>query len=145
MERTKTKIKYLPMPEIFDLINPPIAIERKRDQAAPRFSRKIVGSHFRKISGGKIYEYDPSTDTIQEVQFESRDYVLGEKNTAKIVMKAGCIYVEAINEKNALRKARGGNVITVVKPAPKISRAPIIGDIDHNSFFTGQVPLIDFI
>jgi hypothetical protein len=31
-------------------------------------------------------------------------------------MKAGCIYVEAINEENALRKAKSGTVITVVKP-----------------------------
>jgi len=44
-------------------------------------------------------------------------------------MKAGCIYVEAINEENALRKAKSGTVITVVKPAPKIQRAPKLGHI----------------
>lgn len=141
MERTKTKIKDLPMPEIFDLINPRITNERKQDQAAPRFSRKRVGSILPKVSGGKVYEYDPNTGTIQEAQFESRDYVLGEKNTAKIVQKAGCIYVEAINEKNALRKAKSGTVITVVKPAPKISRTPKLGHIGYIDHI-GHIPFI---
>jgi hypothetical protein len=54
---------------MFDPNKPTIVNERKQDQAAPRFSRKRVGSILPKVSGGKVYEYDLNTGTIQEAQF----------------------------------------------------------------------------
>jgi len=119
MERTKTNNKTM-----FDPIKPAIVNERKRDQAAPRFSRKPVGSLLPKVSGGKIYEYNPETGEIKEAQFE-RNYTFGEEITATIIQKSGCSYVEAINLKNAKRKAKIGTFVTIgerkgiVFPTPK--------------------------
>lgn len=77
-----------------------------------------------KVSGGKIYEYNPETGEIKEAQFE-RNYTFGEEITATIIQKSGCSYVEAINLKNAKRKAKIGTFVTIgerkgiVFPTPK--------------------------
>jgi hypothetical protein len=73
---------------------------------------KLLGSHNMKIYGGKIFEYDPTTGEVSEAKYRiSDEYVLGGNNSKKLDTKKGCIYVEALNAANAVKRLKRGSVI----------------------------------
>ena len=98
----------------FDL-NPAIVAEIKRNKEI----RKL-GTIRRKIKHGHIYQYDIEEKKITEVFFEKNDaYVapipgtdsIDTPVTEKLTAKANCLYVEAINLSNALRKLKKGKLL----------------------------------
>lgn len=112
------------MKRILPVLTEKVVTERKVQQSAPTDKKTKIGTILPKVSGGKIYEYNPETGEIKEAQFE-RNYTFGEEITATIIQKSGCSYVEAINLKNAKRKAKIGTFVTISKrkgiifPTPK--------------------------
>ncbi len=77
------------MKNIFTVLADKVVTERKVQQSAPIDKKTKIGTILPKVSGGKIYEYNPETGEIKEAQFETKDYFLGEKNTATIIQKSG--------------------------------------------------------
>lgn len=65
---------------------------------------KLLGSYSLKIDGGKIFEYNPETGFIQEIDKE-------ELRTKKVHTNKNCYYVEALNVKNAIKRFRKGLLI----------------------------------
>lgn len=88
----------------------------------PKSEQEIVQQvekekHFRKIGvaslkpGLKLYTFDLSDLTIEETEIEevspSLNVVTGEEfKRKKVIVKENCIYIAALNQKNAIRKAR---------------------------------------
>jgi hypothetical protein len=101
------------MKRILPVLTEKVVTERKVQQSAPIAQKTKIGTILPKVSGGKIYEYNPETGEIKEAQFETKDYFLFAKNTATIIQKLGCSYVEATNLKNAKRKAKIGTFVTI--------------------------------
>jgi hypothetical protein len=63
--------------------------------------KKYLGKYTRKIKGGKIFEYNPATKMINELDTEQ----------SKVFSEKGCFYVEALNFKNALIRLQKGKLI----------------------------------
>lgn len=56
-------------------------------------------------NGMKIFEINIKEKTIEDVQYEDEVYKAFEKTTnRKIIVKENCVYITAINKKNAVRK-----------------------------------------
>lgn len=84
-----------------------IAIQKKQQQ-----EYKLIGSYIPKIDGFKIFQYNKETREFSPAKFrESETFVIGGSNGRKLDIEKGCVYVEALNEKNALKRLRRGDVI----------------------------------
>lgn len=72
----------------------------------------LLGSYIPRIDGSKIYEYNRATKEIEQAAFIANDeYVIGAPNHQKLDVKKGCVYVEAINKENAIKRLRRGDII----------------------------------
>lgn len=84
-----------------------IAIQ-KRQQS----EYKLLGSFVPKIDGYTVFEFDSATRQFSPATYRvSENYVLGGSNNKKLDVKKGCVYVEALNEKNALKRLKRGDII----------------------------------
>lgn len=61
--------------------------------------KKITGSQ-RRIPGLQMFEYNINDGTVQKVEIETT--ASGGK---RVQMRPGCVYFQALNQKNAMRKA----------------------------------------
>lgn len=56
-------------------------------------------------NGMKIFEINIKEKTIEDAQYDDEVYKVFEKTTnRKIIVKENCVYITAINKKNAVRK-----------------------------------------
>lgn len=84
-----------------------IAIQKRQQQ-----EYKLIGSYVPKIDGYTIFQYNKETKEFSVAEFRQSDtYVIGGNNGRKLDVKKGCVYIEALNEKNALKKLKRGDVI----------------------------------
>lgn len=79
---------------------------------------KLIGSHVPKIDGYTIFEYNMETKEIVPAVYQTEDaYILdlsnlsNPVNSRKLHLNKGCIYVEALNIKNAIKHLKKGNYI----------------------------------
>lgn len=77
-------------------------------QAAVKKEIKLIGSQ-RKIPGHILFEYDTKNKTMQPAQYKKQDLVLDKlgqpvKISHKVNINEGCIYTQALNKKNAIKR-----------------------------------------
>jgi len=73
---------------------------------------KKLGSYRPTIDGYKIWEYDMADQILREAEFKESDiYIIGGDNTPKLYTKPGCIYIEALNIDNAVKRLKKGKFI----------------------------------
>ena len=84
-----------------------IAVQKKQQQEC----RKL-GEYTPHIDGYTIFEYDKEAKTILPASFRANEtYVIGGQNRPILDVKKGCVYVEALNMKNAIKRLKRGDVI----------------------------------
>ncbi len=84
-----------------------IAVQKKQQQ-----EYRKLGDYTPTIDGYTIFEYDKEAKTILPASFRTNEtYVIGGENRPILEVKNGCIYVEALNIKNALKRLKRGDVI----------------------------------
>ena len=72
---------------------------------------KLIGSYVPKIDGYRIFEYNLETKVLRPAQFRtSYTYILGGTNKKILDANKGCVYIEALNEKNAVKRLLRGDV-----------------------------------
>lgn len=72
---------------------------------------KLIGSYVPKIDGYRIFEYNFETKVLRPAQFRMSDtYILGGVNKKILDANKGCVYIEALNEKNALKRLLRGDI-----------------------------------
>jgi len=54
--------------------------------------------------GHTLFEINLEEKSIVAAEFESKDYVVDGRNSLKVLEKKNCVYIPALNEKNALKK-----------------------------------------
>jgi len=88
---------------------------------------KLIGSHVPKIDGYTIFEYNMETKEIVPAVYQTEDtfdlnlveQAIKSANTTfkltqspkKLHLNKNCIYVEALNVKNAIKHLKNGNYI----------------------------------
>lgn len=83
-----------------------IAIQKKQ-----QVEKRIVAKHLSRIDGGKMWCYNRETKEISEANFyETPNYYIHKPNDKRIDITPNCVYVEAINKKNALRRIQLGKI-----------------------------------
>lgn len=84
-----------------------ISIQKRQQQ-----EYKLIASHVPKIDGYKVFQYNKETREFSVAKFRQNEtFVLGGNNNPKLDIEKGCVYIEALNEKNALKRLRRGDVI----------------------------------
>jgi hypothetical protein len=73
-------------------------------QAEIKKQHNLLGS-FKKIRGLTLFQMDVTTGKISKAKFEQRtvEYV-GQKKRNKLIAEENCLYVQALNFKNAKKK-----------------------------------------
>jgi len=84
-----------------------IAIQKRQQQ-----EYKQIGQYIPKIDGYTIYDVDRNCLSVAKY-IESDEYVIGGRNNHRLDVKQGCVYVEALNAENALKRLRQGRTIQV--------------------------------
>lgn len=83
-----------------------IAIQKKQ-----QIEKKVVAKHLSRIDGGKMWCYNRETKEIKEAVFmPETNFYIHRANDKRIDITPNCVYVEAINKKNALRRIQQGKV-----------------------------------
>lgn len=88
-----------------DTINP----QEKRDSLEVLKKQQkeltLVGSE-RKIKGLNLFEFNKATGEINHAEYIQNDtFTIGSAGESKVFVRPNCIYIQATNKKNALRKA----------------------------------------
>lgn len=84
-----------------------IAINKKQQKELT-----LLKSHKPRIDGYSIFEYDKQQKTLSKASFiETTEYHIDGTNNLKLHVKPGCAYVEALNEKNAIKRLKRGDII----------------------------------
>jgi hypothetical protein len=82
-----------------------MAVQKKQQQ-----EYKKLGQHRPTIDGYKIFEFDKVSGIISPATFrENTAYIVGGDNLPALDIKKGRIYIEALNEKNAVKRLRRGD------------------------------------
>lgn len=64
------------------------------------------------IDGGSVFEYNADINELRPCDWEFSDTVaLGQEPRNKIVVNKNCIYLEALNLKNALKRVKKGKIL----------------------------------
>ena len=73
---------------------------------------KKIGSYCPRIDGGSIYEYDIHSGRLGPAEYKKTDiFVVGGSNRQKLIVKKDCVYLEALNVKNAFKRLKAGKII----------------------------------
>lgn len=84
-----------------------IAVQKKQQQ-----EYRKLGDYTPRIDGYTIFEYDKEAKKIAPASFRTNDtFIIGQENRPILDVKKGCVYVEALNIKNALKRLRRGDII----------------------------------
>lgn len=84
-----------------------IAVQKKQQQ-----EYRKLGDYTPSIDGYTIFEYNKEAKTITPASFRANEtYKIGEDNRPILDVKKGCIYVEALNVKNAVKRLKRGDFI----------------------------------
>lgn len=76
----------------------------------------LLGSRRLHIDGGSVFEYDLETELITKVEFVFDDVIeIGVKPKRRINTNPNCLYVEALNLRNAKKHLRKGNIFLSTK------------------------------
>lgn len=83
----------------------PIEIREEQQQ---KKEIKCIGSQ-RAVKGLTLYEFNKTTKKIRRAEFKKEDLVLNSLSdkvtlSKKVVVKENCVYVQALNKSNAMRK-----------------------------------------
>lgn len=72
-----------------------------------------LGTFRRKIKNGIVYEFNLDTEEYGEAKYEPSDIISadGTPENGRMIVVPNCIYVEAINLKNAIRKFNNDNIM----------------------------------
>lgn len=87
-------------------------IEEKQEVVAmqQQESKTVLINRLKPESGHRLFEYDTKDNTIRYAEFrkEAVDFVSAQKGMAgvkkSVIMKESCIYISALNKKNADKK-----------------------------------------
>jgi hypothetical protein len=89
-----------------DTISPLTNSERLEMKKQQEKELTLVGTE-RKQKGLTLFEYDKATCKIEPAEYETTDvFVLGMEAQSKVNVRPNCIYIQAMNKKNALKKVR---------------------------------------
>jgi hypothetical protein len=95
--------------EKHDLIKVDVELVVNKNQEK-RYS--LIGSYKPRIDGGYVFRYCIETKTIQKAEYKTSDTIkLDGKPSKTLIVKKNSIYVEALNEKNAMKRIKKGNII----------------------------------
>ena len=64
---------------------------------------KLIGSQ-RKISGLTLWQFNENTKELTKARFKESSYVIGGGIKLSVITEENCIYFQALNRKNALKK-----------------------------------------
>jgi uncharacterized protein (UPF0216 family) len=78
---------------------------QKEIQKPVSYEKKIITS-LRKIKGLSLYELNLKTNEVKKVETKTKAKVVGDtyKLKEEVVYNSDCIYIQALNLKNAKRK-----------------------------------------
>lgn len=79
-----------------------------REEEQQRKELKFIGSQ-RSIKGLTLYEFNLVSKQIKEAEFKKEDLILKSLNdkvslSKKVHVKENCVYIQALNKSNAIRK-----------------------------------------
>ena len=80
-------------------------------QAAVKKEARLIGSQL-KVPGHTLFEYNTLTKTLEKATFKKQDLVLKYLDistlhiNSRVEFKSDCIYVQALNKKNALKRLK---------------------------------------
>lgn len=88
-----------------------------REEAEQRKEIKLLGRQ-RKIRGLITWEYNEKTHELKRAEYKKEDIVLSSLSMSpesiskvnKVVVNEDCIYFQALNRKNAIKKLRGSKL-----------------------------------
>lgn len=84
-----------------------------RDEQQQKKEIKLIGRQ-RKVRGLTLFEYNEKTKELSKAQYKKQDFSLESlsldpsqlKISSKVVVNENCIYFQALNRKNAIKKLR---------------------------------------
>lgn len=75
-----------------------------------RLEYKKIASHRRTIDGSTIFQYEISSRVLSRAELiDCKTFDLNGSNNPRLHTRKGCVYVEAINEKNAIKRLKRGD------------------------------------
>lgn len=79
--------------------------------------QQVLQGHLKPKQGHKCFEYNTGTNELSYAKFEKQDVHFDQKITyrRKVIIKENCIYITALNFKNATKKINQ-QTITTIKP-----------------------------
>ena len=84
-----------------------IAIEKRQEH-----NYKLLTVVTPKIDGYRVFKYNKITKELTLATFRHSDtYVIGGNNNPILDIEKDCVYVEAINTKNAIKHLKNGNFL----------------------------------
>ncbi len=69
---------------------------------------KLIGSQ-RKISGLTLWQFNEKNKELTKATFKESSYVIGGGVKLRVITEENCIYFQALNRKNALKKIKKQN------------------------------------
>ncbi len=73
-----------------------------------------IGDYQPKIDGYVIFEYNKESGDLSPASFrQNTTYEIGGKNRRVLDVNPGCVYIEALNERNAIKRLARGDVIHI--------------------------------
>ena len=66
---------------------------------------KLIGSQ-RLIPGLTLWEFNTETKSLNKAKFKQTNYSLNGSKTHQVIIQDNCIYIQALNMKNALKKVK---------------------------------------
>ena len=74
-------------------------------QAEIKKNIKFIGG-FKKIKGLKLFEFNAKNFTLEEAKYKESAVKIGEGEVIhhKVIYKEDCVYIQALNKKNAYKK-----------------------------------------
>lgn len=81
-----------------------INAEQQREQT-------MLGRYRKQVDGGTLFEYCMETMELRKAEIQFEDVVFGKAPKRRILTKPKCLYVEALNESNAIKRLKRGSII----------------------------------
>ena len=66
---------------------------------------KFIGSQ-RSIPGLTLWQFNTETKSLNKAKFKQTNYTLNGSKRSQVIIEDNCIYFQALNMKNALKKVK---------------------------------------